>query len=90
MDQQSLSFRVYPVVLNGRYVGYVTLDTLLSESKEKSVGEIVTFSDPIEPETSLHNIMKRMIAEKETHIYVVNDDRLVGVVSQSDVIRTIF
>ncbi|MGC9164574.1 MAG: chloride channel protein [Thermoprotei archaeon] len=88
---KSYDFKVYPVTVDGKYIGYVTLDILLMEPREKNVQDITILSDPIRPETTLHEIIERMISTKETHLYIVNNDnQLIGVVSQTDIIKTIF
>ncbi len=87
---RSYEFKVYPVVSNGKYLGYVTLDVLLTEPKEKRISDITIYSDPIKPKTTLYEIIERMIASKETHLYVTdNNNQLIGVVSQTDVLKTI-
>lgn len=88
---KSYKFKVYPVVANGRYVGYITLDVLLSEAKDKRVLDAVVYSEPIKLETTMREIVERMIATRETHLYVTDkDNRLIGVVSQTDILRIIF
>lgn len=88
---KSYEFKVYPVTIDNKYIGYVTLDILLTESKEKSVSDITILSNPIKPKTTLYEIIERMISTRETHLYIVNDDnQLIGVISQTDVIKTIF
>jgi len=88
---KSYEFKVYPVVDNDKYIGYVTLDTLLTESNEKHVSDVVIYSEPIKPETTMYEMIERMITTKETHLYITdNDNRLIGVVSQTDILKTIF
>lgn len=88
---KSYEFKVYPVIVNGKYMGYVTLDVLLTESKEKRVSDVVIYSEPIRPETTMHEMIERMSTTKETHLYITdNDNRLIGVVSQTDILKTIF
>jgi CIC family chloride channel protein len=86
---KSYEFKVYPVTVDGKYLGYVTLDVLLTESKEKYVSDVVIYSEPIKPETTIHEMIERM-STGETHLYVIdNDNRLIGVVSQTDILKTI-
>lgn len=85
---RQLGLREVPVVSGGKYAGYVTLDILLSEPKDQPVSKVLVFSDPAYPDDTLDGLIRRMLNTDETHVYVTDrDSRLVGVVSQSDIIR---
>ncbi|MDH7556241.1 MAG: chloride channel protein [Candidatus Methanosuratincola sp.] len=86
-----LGYRVMPVVSGRAYIGYVTLDVLLVEEKGKPVSEVVVFSDPVMPEETLDRLVMRMLNTEETHVYVTDaESNLLGVITQSDIIRSVF
>lgn len=54
--------------------------------KEKEVGEPVT----VAPETTLVDVIKKLIGSKVHRAWVVDGDKLVGVISMSDIIGAIY
>ncbi|RWX73622.1 MAG: hypothetical protein Metus_0401 [Candidatus Methanosuratincola subterraneus] len=88
---KKFGYRVMPVVSGRTYVGYVTLDILLVEEKEKPVSEVVVFSDPVMPDETLDRLVMRILNTEETHVYVTDaESNLLGVVTQSDIIKAVF
>jgi len=86
----------YPVVQDGRLLGLITLDSVRAIPKETRGYETVARAMvPLErtlvvqPNLSALDALQRMAREKAERLLVTQDGRLVGVVTQGDLMRAI-
>jgi len=86
----------YPVVQEGRLLGLITLDSVRAIPKEaRSYETVAKAMVPLErtlvvpPNFSALDALQRMAREKTERILVTQDGRLVGVVTQGDLMRAI-
>ena len=88
---EHFNFRVYPVVDHGKLVGYVTTEDLLGipdEEKQKIVGELIRPAAKAEKDTTLKEIVEKMLQYETDHIFIVNrENKLVGVIADVDIIK---
>ena len=77
-----------PVVhANDAVVGLVTLHSLLGESQEASVMDVMGREYMMcDPDMSVYDAAETMNRNQASHLLVMENDRLVGIVSQSDLI----
>jgi|Deesub1362A_J573_1020465.scaffolds.fasta_scaffold00182_30 Zn-dependent protease len=80
----------YPVVEEGKLVGIVTLKDVSSASEDTPVSEIMTKDVvTISPLSSAFDAFKLMNERKIGRLPVVDGDRVVGIVSRTDLMRTL-
>jgi len=86
----------YPVVQDGRLLGLITLDSVRAIPKEaRGYETVVKAMVPLErtlvvqPNLSALDALQRMAREKAERLLVTQDGRLVGVVTQGDLMRAI-
>ncbi|ADC65284.1 Cl- channel voltage-gated family protein [Ferroglobus placidus DSM 10642] len=82
----------YPVVENGKLVGIITLEDVLRVPEEKrdsvKVEEVMTKEViTISPEASLEDALRLLEKYKIGRLPVVEDSKLVGLITRSDIIR---
>ena len=97
-DIMNLMFREkhrgYPVIVDGKLAGIVTISDVQKVPEEKrentTVGEIMVKSIyVIEPNADAAEAMKKMMERQIRRLPVMEDGRLVGIVSRSDLLRAI-
>ncbi len=86
--------RGYPVTVDGKLAGIVTISDVQKVSEEKrettTVGEIMVKAIyVIEPNADAAEAMKKMMERQIRRLPVMEDGRLVGIVSRSDLLRAI-
>jgi CBS domain-containing protein len=74
----------YPVIQDGRLLGLITLDSVRAIPKESRSYETVAKAN-----LSALDALQRMAREKAERLLVTQDGRLVGVVTQGDLMRAI-
>lgn len=86
----------YPVVQDGRLMGLITLDSVRAIPKEsRSFETVAKAMVPLErtpvvlPNLSALDALQRMAREKAERLLVTQDGRLLGVVTQGDLMRAI-
>ena len=86
----------YPVVQDGRLLGLITLDSVRAIPKEtRSYETVAKAMVPLErtpvvpPNFSALDALQRMAREKAERLLVTQEGRLVGVVTQGDLMRAI-
>ncbi len=78
----------YPVVENDRVVGVVTLKDVMKAREDDLVGDVMsTDVISVDPETDLFEALKIMSERRIGRLPVVENGRLVGIVSRSDIMR---
>ena len=86
--------RGYPVIVDGKLGGIVTISDVQKVPEEKrentTVGEIMVKSIyVIEPNADAAEAMKKMMERQIRRLPVMEDGQLVGIVSRSDLLRAI-
>jgi len=78
----------YPVVENDRLVGIITLKDVINADKDASVADVMS-TNPITvtPDTSVIKALKIMGERNIGRLPVVEDGKLVGIVSRSDIVK---
>jgi len=86
----------YPVVKNGQILGIVTLQCVRAIPKERreteTVEQAMVHCEPtatVKPSVTALDTLHRMAREKVERVLVVEDGRLLGIVTRGDLIRTI-
>jgi predicted transcriptional regulator len=86
----------YPVVKDGKILGIVTLHCVRAIPKERreteSVEEAMAHCEPtvtVRPGVTALDTLHRMAREKVERVLVVEDGRLLGIVTRGDLISTI-
>ena len=80
----------YPVVENGKLVGIVTLKDVINADEDARVKDVMSKDVvTVSPETNAFDALKIMSERGIGRIPVVEDGRLVGIVSRSDVVRVL-
>jgi len=80
----------YPVVEDGKLIGIVTLKDVSNASEDVPVSEVMTRDVvTISPLSSAFDAFKLMNERKIGRLPVVDDDRVVGIVSRTDLMRTL-
>jgi Zn-dependent protease/predicted transcriptional regulator len=89
-------YDAYPVVKNGQVLGLVTLQGIRSVPKEQrdttTVQQAMISCQPgviVDPSASAMEAMRKMGSSNVSRILVVDQGRLVGVVTREDVVRAI-
>ena len=78
----------YPVIENGRLVGIVTLEDVANADENMEVKSVMTKElVTISPNSSAFDALKLMIEKGIGRVLVTENDRLVGIVSRSDIIK---
>jgi len=78
----------YPVIENGKLVGIVTLKDLVDADENLEIGNVMTKDlVTISPNSSAFEALKLMSERRIGRIPVVENGRLVGIVSRSDLIK---
>lgn len=86
----------YPVVENGDAKGMITLKSIENvprkDWKNRYVGDVMRPLSPkivTSPDTEVYNILPRLSAEAEGRMLVLEDGHLVGIITRTDIRRTI-
>ncbi|MDY6966872.1 MAG: CBS domain-containing protein [Halobacteriota archaeon] len=79
-----------PAVKNGTLVGIVTRVDLLQQPEEEQIALLMT-RDPITigPDESISDAARSIISHKIRRLPVVEDDKLIGILTTADIIRVI-
>ena len=79
-----------PVVYEDSVVGLVTSQTILGQSLDTPIVDVLQKDIyTVPPSTSLQDAAELMASENVSHILVVDEGGLVGIVSHSDIIREV-
>jgi len=78
----------YPVVEDGRLVGIITLNDIMNVERSKKVGEVMSRNViTVTPRQSAFEAFKIMSEKKIGRLPVVEDDKLVGIITRSDLMK---
>jgi CIC family chloride channel protein len=81
----------YPLIDgSGRCVGMVTRGDLLAEALDDAAPVTSVASDAVvsvPPDATLLDVLQRLLDENIEHVPVVDDDRLVGICTRTDILR---
>lgn len=85
---------VFPVVEDGEFVGIVTIDHLnnynRSNWKEITVNHVMNRRvNTVNPDADAFSVFKKLMKKKINRMFVKKDGKLVGVISQQDLLKTI-
>jgi acetoin utilization protein AcuB len=86
-------FRAVPVISNGKLVGIVSDRDIRKHShnrEETKIGAIMS-EDPIciSPDDSINEAIRMLLSNKIGGLPVLKDDKLVGIFTTTDVLRTV-
>lgn len=71
----------------GAVLGLITLADLLGESEDAKVAQIMNTDYPaVDPETNVYDAAELLIARNATHLLVMSENNLAGIISRSDII----